>query len=235
MSIDFQFDYLSKYPEKKDKLKNMHLLAYDGLNIPLERIDDRLYFDAPLIDVNNDVYVIPFSRWPFILNRAHEKSRQDILREKFNTRDKICEYYFLLNGKYSPKSLYVFTEEHGFQDGWYLKVVGVIEYDSFTWQEEPIIKPMLSQAFHFMHQHEPEFQYSCSDDLFKIHTSYDVEVKLKETYPELDKYSLENISKVISYATTHSTMNLNEISQITSIAPEDVRTILGATFIMWNH
>lgn len=235
MNADFNFEYLDQNPNQKEKLKEMHLLTYDGLRIPLERIDDRLYFNSPFVDVNNNVYVIPINLSPFILSRPDEKSRQDILKQKFNTKNNVSEYYILITEKYSHKSMYVFTEEHGFQDGKYLKVIGIITYNSFTWKECEIIKPLLDQAFRFKNKYVPEFQYVCPDYLPHTCTDYDVEVKLKENHPEFERYSLENISKVIHYATSHSVMNINEIAQLTSINQDDVRKILSATTIIWNH
>jgi len=235
MNIDFNFDYLNNYPDKKDELKKMYLLTYDGLRIPLERIDDRLYFDCPFVDMNNNIYVIPINLWPFYLSRPDEESRRAMLKQKFNTNYNVKEYYILIKEKYFHKSMYVFTEEQNFQDGKYLKVRGIITYDSFTWQEREIIKPLLEQAFRFKNNHVPEFQYRCPDNTAYMHTDYDVEVKLKENYPEFEKYSLENLSKIIHYATTHSVMNINEITQLTSINEDDIHKILSATAIIWNH
>lgn len=183
----------------------------------------------------NNVYVIPICLSPFSLSRPDDKSRQNILKQKFNTKYKVNEYYILIIEKYFYKSMYVFTEEHGFQDGKYIEVIGVITYSGFTWQERAIIRPLLEQAFRFDNKYVPEFQYVCPDNIPYTGTNYDVEVKLKEHHPGFEEYSLENISKVISYATTHSKMNINEIADLTSIVQEDICNILSETTIMWNH
>ncbi|MBQ4058112.1 MAG: hypothetical protein IJD40_04175 [Lachnospiraceae bacterium] len=235
MNDDFKFAYLDEYPDKRDELKKMHLLTYDGLRIPLEHIEDMSYFHFPFADANNNVYVIPICLSPFILNRPDDKSRQNILKQKFNTKYNVNEYYFLILKKYYFKSMYVFTEEQRFQDGKYLKIIGVITYSGFTWQERAIISPLLEQAFRFDNKYVPEFQYVCPNNIPYTDTNYDVEVKVKERHPEFEEYSLENISKVISYATTHSKMNINEIAQLTSINQDDVKKILSETAIIWNH
>ena len=95
MNIDFNFDYLNNYPDKKDELKKMYLLTYDGLRIPLERIDDRLYFDCPFVDMNNNIYVIPINLWPFSLSRPDEEARRAMLKQKFNTNYNIKEWRYL--------------------------------------------------------------------------------------------------------------------------------------------